>query len=50
MTVQVKSGDPVQMKGYHSSIAALEGGVWKKRMLTSNVTPAPATTKTAAST
>jgi ketosteroid isomerase-like protein len=47
MTWQVKGGDPEQHKGYHASIAALEGGVWKKRMLMSNVTPAPATTKTA---
>jgi ketosteroid isomerase-like protein len=44
MTYQVKGGDPVQIKGYHSSIAVREGGVWKKRMLTSNVTPAPAAT------
>ena len=48
MTVQVKGGDPVQMKGYHSSIAVLEAGVWKKQTLTSNVTPTPAAAETAA--
>ncbi len=47
MTWQAKGGDPEQHKGYHTSIAVLEGGVWKKRMLTSNVTPEPAAIKTA---
>jgi hypothetical protein len=47
MTYQVKGGDPVQIKGYHSSIAVREGGVWKKRMLTNNITPAPTATGTA---
>jgi uncharacterized protein (TIGR02246 family) len=48
MTWQVKGGDPEQHKGYHASIAVLEDGVWKKRMLISNVTPTPAAaTKTA---
>ena len=42
MTWQVKGGDPVNGKGFHSSIAVLDGGVWKKRMLTDNTTPAPA--------
>jgi uncharacterized protein (TIGR02246 family) len=42
MTWQVKGGDPEQHKGYHASIAVREDGVWKKRMLISNVTPAPA--------
>jgi ketosteroid isomerase-like protein len=42
MTWQVKGGDPVQGKGYHASVAVLEGGALKKRMLVSNVTPAPA--------
>jgi hypothetical protein len=41
MTWQVKGGDPVNGKGYHSSIAVLEDGVWKKRMLTDNTTPTP---------
>jgi ketosteroid isomerase-like protein len=41
-TIQGQNFGPVQIKGYHSSIAAREGGVWKKRLLTSNVTPAPA--------
>jgi ketosteroid isomerase-like protein len=44
MTWQGKGGDPVQGKGYHASIAVREGGVWKKRMLINNVTPAPAAT------
>jgi ketosteroid isomerase-like protein len=48
MTWQVKGGDPEQHKGYHASIAVREGGVWKKRLLISNITPAPtATAKTA---
>jgi ketosteroid isomerase-like protein len=42
MTWQVKGSDPVQGKGYHASIAVREGGVWKKRMLINNITPAPA--------
>jgi len=42
MTWQVKGGEPVNGKGFHSSIAVLEDGVWKKRMLTNNTTPAPA--------
>ena len=44
MTWQVKGGDPVHGKGYHASVAVLEGGALKKRMLVSNVTPAPAAT------
>ena len=44
MTWQVKGGDPVHGKGYHASVAVLEGGALKKRMLISNVTPAPAAT------
>jgi ketosteroid isomerase-like protein len=42
MTWQVKGGDPVHGKGYHASVAVREGGVLKKRLLVSNVTPAPA--------
>ena len=41
-TIQPKGGDPVQIKGYHASVAVREGGVWKKRMITWNITPAPA--------
>ena len=44
MTWQVKGGDPEHGKGYHASVAVLEGGALKKRMLVSNVTPAPAAT------
>jgi ketosteroid isomerase-like protein len=42
ITVQGQSGGPVQLKGYHSSIAVREGGVWKKRLITWNITPPPA--------
>jgi len=38
---QVKGGDPVDGKGFHSSVAVLEDGVWKKQLLTSYVTPPP---------
>ena len=41
MTWQVKGGEPVQGRGYHASIAVREDGVWKKRMVMTNVTPAP---------
>jgi ketosteroid isomerase-like protein len=41
-TWQVKGGEPVQGKGFHASIAVREDGVWKKRMVMVNVTPAPA--------
>ena len=41
ITVQGQS-DPIQLKGYHSSIAFREGDVWKKGMITWNVTPVPA--------
>jgi ketosteroid isomerase-like protein len=44
MTWQVKGGNPEQHKGYHASIAAREGGVWKKRMVISITTPEPAAT------
>jgi ketosteroid isomerase-like protein len=50
MTWQVKGSDPVQGKGYHASIAVREGGVWKKRMLINNITPAPAATPSPATT
>ena len=42
ITVEGKTGDPIQLKGYHSSIAVREGDAWKKQMITWNVTPAPA--------
>ena len=37
MTWQVKGGEPVQGKGYDASIAVLEDGVWKKRLLITNI-------------
>ena len=36
-TIQVRNFDPIHIKGYFSSIAVREGGVWKFRMLTSNL-------------
>jgi hypothetical protein len=42
MTWQVKGGEPVQGKGYHASVAVLEDGALKKRMLVSNASPPPA--------
>jgi ketosteroid isomerase-like protein len=47
-TLQGKSGDPIQIKGYWSAIDRREGDDWKIRMLTVNITPAaaaPAETK-----
>jgi len=41
MTWQVKGGEPVHAKGHHASIAVRDGGVWKKRMVIVNTTPAP---------
>ena len=42
MTWQVKGGEPVQGKGYDASVAVLEDGALKKRMLISNASPPPA--------
>jgi uncharacterized protein (TIGR02246 family) len=39
---QVKGSEPVQIKGYSASIAVREDGNWKKRMVVTIVTPAPA--------
>jgi ketosteroid isomerase-like protein len=41
-TLQGKSGDPLQLKGYWGAINVREGDTWKIRMLTFNVTPPPA--------
>jgi uncharacterized protein (TIGR02246 family) len=41
-TLQGKTGGPLQLKGYWSAIKVREGGAWKDRMLTWNITPAPA--------
>src|SRR6516162_4413902 len=43
-TIQGQNFGPIQIKGYHSSIAVREGGIWKKRMVSWNVNPAPAAT------
>jgi len=40
-TIQGKTGDPIHLEGYWSSICAREGNDWKIRMLTWNMTPAP---------
>jgi len=41
-TVQGKSGDPTNLKGFWSAINVREGDTWKTRLLTFNVTPPPA--------
>jgi ketosteroid isomerase-like protein len=40
-TIQLESGDLIEMKGYWSTIDRREGDDWKIRMLTVNVTSAP---------
>jgi hypothetical protein len=40
-TIQGQNFGPLLIKGYASSIAVREGDVWKKRMITWNLTPAP---------
>ena len=40
-TIQFESGDPIEIKGFWSSIDRREGDDWKIRMLTYNITPAP---------
>ena len=42
VTIQGKTGDPIQVKGHASVILTREGNDWKIRMSTWNVTPAPA--------
>ena len=42
LTIQGKSGDPIQLNGHYSTINTREGNDWKIRMSTFNVTPAPA--------
>ena len=41
LTLQGKTGDPIQLKGYWSSVDVREGDAWKDRMQTWNITPAP---------
>ena len=41
-TGQDENGGPIQIKGYWSAIDSREGDEWKIRMLTYNITPAPA--------
>jgi uncharacterized protein (TIGR02246 family) len=40
-TVQGKTGDPLNLKGFWSAINVRDGDTWKIRMLTFNVTPPP---------
>jgi uncharacterized protein (TIGR02246 family) len=42
LTVQGKTGDPIQVEGYWSEFDTREGNDWKIRMLTYNITPGPA--------
>jgi ketosteroid isomerase-like protein len=44
LTVKGENFGPVEKKGYLSLILVREGDAWKTRMLTWNVTPAPAAT------
>jgi len=45
LTWQGKTGDPIPLNGYWSSISVLDSdGVWKDKMQTWNITPAPAAT------
>ena len=39
VTIQGKTGDPIQLKGHYSWILTREGNDWKLRMNTWNVTP-----------
>ena len=41
-TLQGKSGDPIQLKGYYSAVDIREGDTWKLRMVTFNISPPPA--------
>jgi ketosteroid isomerase-like protein len=41
-TIQGKDWGPIQQKGYYSAIDSREGDTWKLRMVTFNVTTAPA--------
>ena len=41
-TMSVESGDPIQMKGFWSTIDIRQGEDWKMRMLTWNIAPPPA--------
>jgi len=43
-TGQGKDGVPIQIRGYWSAIDSRQGDDWKIRMLTYNLTPAPAAT------
>ena len=42
LTVQGKTGDPIQLNGHYSAINTRQGNDWKILMLTPNVTPEPA--------
>jgi uncharacterized protein (TIGR02246 family) len=42
VTIQGKTGGPIQLEGYWSNILTREGNDWKIRITTYNITPAPA--------
>ena len=42
VTIQGKTGGPIQLEGYWSNILTREGNEWKIRTSTYNITPAPA--------
>ena len=41
LTLQGQTGEPIQVKGYWSSVDVLEDGAWKAWMQTWNLTPPP---------
>jgi uncharacterized protein (TIGR02246 family) len=41
LTIQGKTGNPIQLNGHYSAINTREGNDWKIRMLTWNITPTP---------
>jgi ketosteroid isomerase-like protein len=42
LTLQGQTGEPIQLRGYWSSVDVREGDAWKDRMQTWNITPPPA--------
>jgi ketosteroid isomerase-like protein len=46
VTIQGKTGGPIQLKGYWTSIVVREADAWKDRMQIANTAPAPAPAQT----